>query len=430
MKHLFYKYPIQTVCLLFGFVWIAGCKKNEPEILNNGNPAIFAVSPVVGRVGNKVNIKGANFAKDPKDNKVFFNGIPAVISVGIDEELLVTVPSGASTGLITVEVPGFGVVTGPVFTVDGFLQTDLYTTDRGGIRQLSFDENGQFTQRDIFNVSGLTGMTIYDFVVDTTAQEIYASNYDLGEEVTILKVDIAAGTAVKLYDTTESALPRVDLHGSRPAVVNRINIDPERRLLYAGSMNCILKGNMEGSMPLQVIYQTVPGSFILGLTFSHETNSLYWCEPAAKKVFRLSLDGAGIPEVLFDESDGLSEPRYLAIDAIGNRIFIVEDRSINDLNFQVLDKIYIGKTDGSGSLQTFMTSLYGDALNVYMGIHYDAGHKLLYWATASYTVGGLKRIVRINPSTPNPVPDLLVDRFGDYLNNLGELQYFTVGATK
>ena len=418
-------------CFLFAFVLIAGCKKQEVEIVNDGKPVIFAITPTVGRAGNNVNITGANFAKLPQDNKVFFNGIPARLSVGIDEELLVTVPSGATTGPVTIEVPGYGTITGPVFTIEKFLQTDLFITDRGLIQQIVFDESGQFTQHVLFNVSvNFPSLSMHEFAVDTAEKKIYVTNGQGGGDIKILKVDIATGTGTVLYDTTDNAFPRIFWHEgvSYGAYVHSITIDAERRVFYATSVNRIIKGNMDGGTPAQVIYESPVSSSPMGVAFVRETNSIYWCEPTAKKVYRLLLNGPGIPEVLYDESDGLLSPFRVAVDVTGNRVFIVDD-PVNDLSGQILDNIYIGKPDGSGNLQSFITSENGNALNV-RGIHYDAAHQLLYWSTQSLAVGGGKRIVRANPSAPNAVPDILVDRFGDYQNTLGELQYFGVGATK
>lgn len=435
MKHIFSKYPLLTacrVCFLFAFVLAAGCKKKGEEIVNDGKPVIFTVSPGTGRAGNKVNITGANFAKLPQDNKVFFNGIPAELSVGIDEELLVTVPSGATTGPVTVEVPGFGTIAGPVFTIERFLQTDLYVTDRERIQQIVFDENGQFTQRELFRVSpAFSSVSMYEFAVDTTEKKIYVTNGEGSMNLKILKVDMATGTGTALYEKTDTAFPPFFWHEgiAYHAGVRSITIDPERRLFYTASANRIIKGNMDGGTPAQVIYENSLSGIPTGVVFVRESNSLYWCERAAKKVYRLLLNGPGTPEVLYDERDGLLEPSSVVVDVPGNRVFIVDD-PVNDLSGQVLDKILIGNLNGSGTLQTFMTSTYGDALNVYMGIYYDATHQLLYWGTQALAVGGGKRIVRANPSAPNTVPDILVDRFGDYQNTLGELQYFSVGATK
>lgn len=67
-------------------------------------PAISSFSPTSGTPGTAIVITGSNFNPDPEGNFVMFNGVVATVEAASAELLTVVVPSGASTGRITVTV--------------------------------------------------------------------------------------------------------------------------------------------------------------------------------------------------------------------------------------------------------------------------------------------------------------------------------------
>lgn len=79
-------------------------------------PTISSISPTSGLPGTEVTISGANFSSTSTQNEVDFNGSTAVVSSASTTQLLVTVPEGASSGPVSVEVQGETAV-GPSFTV-------------------------------------------------------------------------------------------------------------------------------------------------------------------------------------------------------------------------------------------------------------------------------------------------------------------------
>ncbi len=81
-------------------------------------PVITSISPTIGPVGAQVTISGENFGVAITEVRVEFNGTEAIVSSIADNELLVTVPAGATTGTVTVTLLSNGnTATGPVFTV-------------------------------------------------------------------------------------------------------------------------------------------------------------------------------------------------------------------------------------------------------------------------------------------------------------------------
>ncbi len=67
-------------------------------------PTISSFSPTKGQSGTVVTISGSNFSNTITENVVKFNGISASISSASSTSIIATVPTGATTGKISVEV--------------------------------------------------------------------------------------------------------------------------------------------------------------------------------------------------------------------------------------------------------------------------------------------------------------------------------------
>ena len=63
---------------------------------------IFLVAPGKGLVGANVELKGFGFTSPPSNNQVKFNGTTATVVSATLSSVVVTVPSGATTGSVTV----------------------------------------------------------------------------------------------------------------------------------------------------------------------------------------------------------------------------------------------------------------------------------------------------------------------------------------
>lgn len=98
VSHLF------VLTLLFSLLW-SGCKKSDdPLIPVSPAPTLTGFSPTSGTAGTSVILTGTNFSTTAADNAVKFNGTAATVSAATDTSLTVSVPEGASTGKITVQV--------------------------------------------------------------------------------------------------------------------------------------------------------------------------------------------------------------------------------------------------------------------------------------------------------------------------------------
>ena len=82
-----------------------------------GGPAITSFTPAAGGIGAAVTISGTGFGAGAGDNKITFNGVPAIVTSSTATRLVARVPVGAATGPLTVTTPAASARSGTVFTV-------------------------------------------------------------------------------------------------------------------------------------------------------------------------------------------------------------------------------------------------------------------------------------------------------------------------
>ena len=83
-----------------------------------GQLAIFALNPDRGAIGMQVTIAGQGFATTTTSDVVQFNGTAAPVSSATATDLTVTVPAGATTGIVTVTVGTASASSPGPFTVE------------------------------------------------------------------------------------------------------------------------------------------------------------------------------------------------------------------------------------------------------------------------------------------------------------------------
>src|SRR6266540_594594 len=74
--------------------------------------AVISVAPERGPVGATVTIRGSGFSTTANQNAVSFNGTSAAVSSATATQLIVSVPTGATTGTVGVTTPA-GSASGP-----------------------------------------------------------------------------------------------------------------------------------------------------------------------------------------------------------------------------------------------------------------------------------------------------------------------------
>ncbi len=79
--------------------------------------SIIAFTPGKGTIGTSVTIYGTAFSTTPSNNTVTFNGTAATVTSSTATKIVTSVPSGATTGLISVTSPAGSISSATNFTV-------------------------------------------------------------------------------------------------------------------------------------------------------------------------------------------------------------------------------------------------------------------------------------------------------------------------
>jgi YD repeat-containing protein len=79
--------------------------------------SIVTFDPIAGHVGASVTINGTGFSTTPSQNAVTLNGSAATVTSATSTQMVVTVPTGATTGPIRVTAPGGSATSSSNFTV-------------------------------------------------------------------------------------------------------------------------------------------------------------------------------------------------------------------------------------------------------------------------------------------------------------------------
>lgn len=125
----------------------------------SGALGITLVTPNRGQVGTAVQIFGKGFGATPSANAVRFNGTLATVTEAAPNRLLTTVPSGATTGSVTVTVSADTATSPSPFTVGAVIAVTPSTATvwMNGTVQFAATEGGSPTTAVTWAVNGITG---------------------------------------------------------------------------------------------------------------------------------------------------------------------------------------------------------------------------------------------------------------------------------
>jgi RHS repeat-associated protein len=160
-------------------------------------PTIDSFSPTSGLIGDEIIITGDNFDPDPANNTVQFNGVQAVVTAATVTSITTHVPSGATTGPISVTTPGgmgtsatdFTVILEPVITsfspTSGLIGTPVTITGQ------NFDEVASNNQVDFNGTQAI--------ITSATATQI-TTTVPQGASTGLISVTTPQGTGTSSQD--------------------------------------------------------------------------------------------------------------------------------------------------------------------------------------------------------------------------------------
>ncbi|MEM9340421.1 MAG: IPT/TIG domain-containing protein, partial [Bacteroidota bacterium] len=105
-----------AIAAIFLITYVTSCSGDD-DATTILPPTISAVIPGAGVIGTSVTVQGTNFSIAPSDNIVDVNGKVAEVTAASTTQLVLTVPEGATTGKIRVNVDGKSVSSSSDFEV-------------------------------------------------------------------------------------------------------------------------------------------------------------------------------------------------------------------------------------------------------------------------------------------------------------------------
>ena len=170
-------------------------------------PTIASLSPVKGGVGETVVLTGANYSTTASENKVWFNGVETTVTESTATTLTVTVPEGADTGNVSVQVNGGTVISGPSFevTLEITLSIALSHPD-DDVEEAETDSHGVQGQMDIGSSDLEMGEIDGGFGKEVIGVRFRGVNIPSG-------VTVKSATIVFMCDATGSGPVNLRIHG-------------------------------------------------------------------------------------------------------------------------------------------------------------------------------------------------------------------------
>ena len=145
--------------LLAMVVTISACKNDDEPTPPAAVLAVTSFTPSSGPVGTKVTITGTNFNTTAASNTVLFNTTAATVTAATATSLEVTVPAGATTGVISVTSAGVTAKSSATYTVSEVVKTDVEV--KGDITaSTTWTKDKVYTLKGFVNVTSGAVLTI------------------------------------------------------------------------------------------------------------------------------------------------------------------------------------------------------------------------------------------------------------------------------
>jgi YD repeat-containing protein len=261
--------------------------------------AVIVVAPSRGSIGTTVTIRGSGFSTTPGNNTVSFNGTSATVSSASASQLVVTVPTGATTGTVAVTSPAgsasspspFVVTTNLTPTITSFSPTTGLAGTSVTITGTNFDTllpndrtrfNVAYAQLGSGSSTSLTGTvpgstgsgrisvtTPYGTVTSTSDFIIPPAPYGTADVATAARLPFATATTVSigtanriglmLFDGTSGQ--RVSLRGTNGMTGQIFGCDVLVSLLNPNGTALTMPVCMEGTGFIDATTLIAPGTY-------------------------------------------------------------------------------------------------------------------------------------------------------------------------
>ncbi|HEY9049182.1 MAG TPA: IPT/TIG domain-containing protein [Ohtaekwangia sp.] len=337
---------------------IVSCSKDDESVLT---PTISSFTPTSGATGTTVTITGTNFSTVTTNNTVTFNGTTATVTAASATQLTVTVPSGATTGKITVTVNGLTATSASDYTVttSGTTSTTLSITS--------------------FTSSGAVGSSI---VITGTNFSTTASE----NTVTIngVTATVTSATATQLVVTVPSGATS----GTISVTVNGVTVTSSSSFTVStASTSCTATdsetaGPFPTKSPSDLVKTDIRGdrtgvAFTIVITIENKNNSCTALEGALVDIWHCDKDG------YYSEYGGTSM------------------QTVDYTSVHFLRGRQTTNSDGKVSFTSIFPGWYQSrATHIHVHVYNSAGTSLLVTQIA-FPEGSDSAVVLVNASTAN-----------------------------
>lgn len=170
-------------------------------------PTITSFTPTIGPIGTTVTLTGTNFSSIPSNNQVtFFNNRTATITASAATSITVTVPSGTTTGKISVSTNCLSVTSTTDFTIGAVLLPTItsFAPVSGSVGTTVTITGTNFSTTPVNNSVAFNGTTAV--VTASTATSITTS-VPTGATTGTITVTVSGNTATSTTNFTVTVAP-------------------------------------------------------------------------------------------------------------------------------------------------------------------------------------------------------------------------------
>ncbi|MCL6274137.1 IPT/TIG domain-containing protein [Muricauda sp. 2012CJ35-5] len=332
-----------SIVLVATGLFALSCSKDDDQSVPDESTTlcIKSFSPSSGDHGATVEITGKNFASTAAGNKVTFNGQTATIDAATTTLLTVTVPEGATTGKIEVEVDGEEASSSTNFSVVDRKPTISLTPDN------DYKTNRFEVGESVFMILSMEvpeGLESFDLV----------KSVDGETAASVFSEEIKAAIAAQTEGDVEYAIPVDDAVGSVVVLTFQVkDTDDEEftTVTYEFQVVAQGQGGSGGKYPLLNVYNNLEtpitlgsqGNFEIGNLFKSSNGDVYTNGQAEELSSddRITIDMAfgvlGLDGTAGDQFPNLISPHLLAgkefADPFGNQAPETTFRAEEEMNF-------------------------------------------------------------------------------------------------